>query len=256
MNFWEIIILGIIEGLTEFLPISSTGHLILVSRLLALPETAFLSSFLITIQLGAMMAIVALYWRTLIFDQRVWKLIGVAFLPTGMAGLIFYPLIKNYLLDSVELVLSTLFIGGIALLLFEWWYEEPVDAVATINGLSWKQAFLIGSFQALAIIPGLSRSGATILGGLFLGLNRRTIVEFSFLLALPTMFIATFFDLVQNYQSFTQDDFQTLTLGFMVAFFCAILSVKLLLKLITKYSFTVFGVYRIIISLLLFAILF
>src|SRR3989339_804397 len=169
MNYLDAVILGLIEGLTEFLPISSTGHLILTSHILNLAETEFLKSFEIAIQLGAICAVVILFWSTLLKIQVLKKLF-VAFLPTAVIGLALYSFIKTHLLGNELVVVTALFLGGIALICFEYLHRESHDAVGDIASVSYKQAFGIGLFQSIAIIPGVSRSAASIMGGLLLGL--------------------------------------------------------------------------------------
>jgi len=197
MNFLDVIILGIVEGITEFLPISSTGHLILASHLLGLNQTGFLKSFEIAIQLGAILSVVVLYGRSLLINAAVLKRVFVAFAPTAIFGLVFYNTIKKSLLGDSNVVLWSLFLGGIFLIIFEIVHREK-DAQEEIISITYPQALLIGVFQSVAMIPGVSRSAATIVGGLMIGLKRKTIVEFSFLLAVPTMGAATALDLMKN----------------------------------------------------------
>lgn len=258
INFFNAAILGIVEGITEFLPISSTGHLILSAKLLALPATEFWKSFEIIIQLGAIGAVVVIYWRRL-WERDVIKKLIVAFAPTAVLGLIFYKLIKQYLLGNATVVIWSMLIGGIVLVWFEWWYKRrsglgdvvgqpisPIEYEASGADISYRQALVVGFCQSLAMVPGVSRSAATIVGGLALGLKRRTIVEFSFLLAVPTMLAATGLDLVKNVGNFQLSDFGILMVGFLLAFVTAILVIKWLLSFIQRYSFTVFGIYRIV----------
>jgi undecaprenyl-diphosphatase len=249
MEITQSIILGIIEGVTEFLPISSTGHLILASQLLKIPESNFQKSFEIIIQLGAIASVVLLYWKALWNIENIKKLI-VAFIPTGVIGLLFYGVVKTYLLGNSLVVLAALFLGGIALIVFERFHTEPKDTAPDIGTITYKQSALIGVFQSFAIIPGLSRSASTIVGGLLLGLHRKTIVEFSFLLAVPTMLAATALDLIKNASLFSRDQFSLLAVGFITAFIVAIVSIKFLLKFIEKHNFVSFGVYRILAALL------
>lgn len=250
MNFFHAIILGIVEGVTEFLPISSTGHLILTSKLLQLPTTEFLKSFEIAIQLGAILAVVVLYWKFFFVKLEVLKKIIVAFLPTATLGLIFYKVVKEFLLGSEEIVLWALFLGGIFLIIFEWKYNEKPDAVEEVEKISWRQAILIGVFQSAAIIPGVSRAAATIIGGLFLGLKRKTIVEFSFLLAVPTMIAATGLDLLKSGGSFNAGEFGLLAIGFIFSFVTALAAIKFLLNFIKNHSFISFGIYRVVLAVL------
>lgn len=249
MDIFHAVLLGLVEGITEFLPISSTGHLILAGELLRIPATDFQKSFDIIIQLGAIASVVVLYWKTLFNMETVKKLI-VAFIPTGIIGLALYGIVKTYLLGNHTVVLWSLFLGGIALIAFELWHKEPDTATETITAISYKQAAIIGIFQSLAIIPGLSRSASTIVGGLLLGLKRTTIVEFSFLLAVPTMLAASGLDLVKNASSFETGQLGVLAVGFVTSFVVAILSIKFLLGFIQKHNFISFGIYRIAVALL------
>ncbi|MBU1146203.1 undecaprenyl-diphosphate phosphatase [Patescibacteria group bacterium] len=249
MTFFHAIILGIVEGITEFLPISSTGHLILTSKILQLPSTEFLKSFEIAIQLGAILAVVVLYWRSFFVKFEILKKIIVAFLPTAVLGLIFYKIVKQFLLGSESVVLWALALGGVFLIVFELLHREKENAVEDVEKITWRQALLIGVFQSVAIIPGVSRAAATIVGGLLLGLKRKTIVEFSFLLAVPTMAAATGLDLLKSGSSFNANQFGLLALGFVFSFITALAAIKFFLNFIKNHSFISFGVYRIILAL-------
>ncbi|HEY4522549.1 MAG TPA: undecaprenyl-diphosphate phosphatase [Candidatus Paceibacterota bacterium] len=247
MGFLDAVILGIVEGFTEFLPISSTGHLILASSLLGLTQTDFLKSFEIAIQLGAILAVVALYWRKFL-DIEVLKRLAVAFIPTGIIGLLLYRIAKTYLIGNETVVVWALLIGGITLIAFEYFHTEK-QSIDSVEAMTYRQSALVGLFQAVAIIPGVSRSAATILGGLALGLHRTTIVEFAFLLAVPTMLAATCLDLLKSAGAFRMDEFGILAIGFVVSFAVALASIKFLLHFVRRYTFTAFGVYRILIAL-------
>ncbi len=249
LNFIQVIILGIVEGITEFLPISSTAHLILVSDLLRLAQTEFMKSFEIIIQLGAILAVVFLYWRAFL-NTDVLKRLVIAFIPTGILGLVFYKVIKHYLLGNTSVVLWSLFLGGLILIIFEKWYKEKENSLEEIANIPYRQCLIIGLFQSVAMIPGVSRSAATIIGGLLLGLRRKTIVEFSFLLATPTMLAATGLDLIKNANAFSIEQFDLLSVGFVVSFVTAIIGIKFLLAYIQKNNFIAFGVYRIAIVIL------
>ena len=249
MTLLQAIILGIVEGLTEFLPISSTGHLILTSKLLGLSQTNFQKSFEIAIQLGAIASVVMLYWRRFL-DPAVLSRVIAAFIPTGIIGFALYKVVKTYLFDSEAVVLWALGLGGIALIVFELLHREREDAVDDVASISYTKALLIGVFQSLSIIPGVSRAGATIVGGLILGLNRTTIVQFSFLLAVPTMLAATGYDLLKNASSFSSDEFGVLAAGFIASFIVAVLSIKFLLAFVRTHTFIPFGIYRIAVALI------
>lgn len=249
MNFFHSIVLGIVEGVTEFLPISSTGHMILTADMLGLAKTDFLSSFEVCIQLGAILAVVILYAKRILTQFKLIKILLTAFLPTAVIGLSLYGFIKAYLLNNTAVVLWALLAGGVVIILFERFYKEKPEAVSEVENISYKQAFIIGVVQSVAVIPGVSRAAATIIGGLSLGLKRRTIVEFSFLLAIPTMLAATGLDLLKTGTSFSGSEWGMLATGFSVSFVVAFFSVKWLLKFIQKNSFTYFGYYRIILAI-------
>lgn len=251
ISFIQAIILGLLEGITEFLPVSSTAHLILASEFFRLAQTEFVKSFEIIIQLGAILAVVFLYWRMLI-QWEVLKRLALAFIPTGILGWAFYGIIKTYFIGNVGLVLWSLFLGGLILILFEKQHKEKKDFPEEIAILPYRKCFFIGLFQSVAMIPGVSRSAATIIGGLAIGLKRKTIVEFSFLLAVPTMLVATGFDFIKNVNSFSSEQAHVLAVGFGASFVMAILGIRFLLAYIQKNSFTFFGIYRIVAAVLFF----
>jgi undecaprenyl-diphosphatase len=248
MTLLQSIVLGIVEGITEFLPISSTGHLILASRLLGLSQTDFQKSFEIAIQLGAIGSVIMLYWRQFLELAVLGRLIA-AFIPTGLIGFALYHVVKTYLFGSDTVVLWALGLGGVALIVFELLHKESDDAVADVTAIPYSKAVLIGLFQSLSIVPGVSRAGATIVGGLILGLSRTTIVEFSFLLAVPTMLAATGYDLLKNASSFEAQQLGVLAAGFIASFFVALLSIKFLLAFVRTHTFIPFGIYRIAVAL-------
>ncbi len=259
------IVLGIVEGITEFLPISSTGHLILASQVLRLGQTEFLKSFEIIIQLGAIGAVVALYWRQLLVNWQVMKRVAVAFIPTAIIGLILYKIIKSYLLGNSWVVVVSLFAGGLILIFFELWLTKKDTKslgglasklkIDSLEKISYKNSVIIGLCQSLAVIPGVSRSAATIVGGLALNIKREAIVEFSFLLAVPTMLAATGLDLVKSSPNFTVSEFGLLLIGFMVSFLVALMAIKTFLAYIKNNNFIAFGIYRIIVAIV-FALVF
>ncbi|MBI4991504.1 undecaprenyl-diphosphate phosphatase [Candidatus Gottesmanbacteria bacterium] len=248
MTYLQSIILSVIEGITEFLPISSTGHLILTSDLLKISQTEFQKSFEIIIQLGAILSVVVIYFQTLLRKRKIWEKVLVAFLPTGVLGFTLYKLIKHYLLGNTVVVLLSLFIGGIVLIILEKMHNEEKSKLDDIEKISLKNAFFIGLFQSISMIPGVSRAAATIFGGLYLGLNRKTAVEFSFLLAIPTMLAATVLDLYKSHLSFTSYEYLLLLLGFAGAFITAFVTVKYFLRFIQSHTFVPFGIYRVILA--------
>ncbi len=253
-EIFKVIVLGLVEGITEFLPISSTGHLILADKLLGL-QGVFTTSFNIAIQLGAILAVVWIYFRRLL-DFKLWKQLIVAFLPTAVIGLALYKFIKIYLLNNSTVVLWALALGGVVLIIFEIWYQKKSLTRLPSTTISFKNAFIIGIFQSLAIVPGVSRSAATIVGGMWLGISRTMIVEFSFLLAIPTMAAATGLDLLKNASTFNMNEWGLLVIGFIISFFTALLVVKWLLNYIKNGNFIPFAVYRIVAAIAFYLILF
>jgi len=246
MSFLHAIVFGVVEGVSEFLPISSTGHLILTAKLLGLKQSGFMTSFEIAIQLGAILSVIVLYGRRLLCNWKVFSRVAAAFIPTAILGLVFYKIIKKFLVHGEPIVLGALFFGGVFLILFERFHREKAGSVEDLESITYGQAALIGVFQSVAMIPGVSRSAATICGGLLLGLKRKTIVEFSFLLAVPTMLAATALDLLKNGAVFSGAEWNFLGVGFLVSFGVAILSIQWLLRLIRTHTFTGFGIYRIL----------
>lgn len=280
MTSLHALIFSIVEGISEFLPISSTGHLMLTGHLLGLPQTEFLKSFEIAIQLGAILSVLVLYWRSFLLRPDELARVMCAFIPTAIVGFVLYKFIKKYLLADIHVVLWSLFIGGIVLIVFEKTIgarsrgvspTHPTGSARSmgstpatqdapnrgegIRRISYAQAFWIGLIQAVAVIPGVSRSAATIVGGLLLGVERKTIVEFSFLLAVPTMAAATALDLLKNADTFSRDQFGVLAIGFAGSFVVALLCIRWFLGFIQKHSFTAFGVYRIALALTFWAFL-
>ena len=250
--------MGIVEGVTEFLPISSTGHMILASHVLGITETDFVKSFEIFIQLGAILAVVALYWKKLLTNKKIFLRVCVAFLPTAVIGLILYKIVKTYLLGNFHVVLWSLLLGGIFLVGFEYFRKGKIAKLSLTNeieNISYRQAFIVGLFQSIAIIPGVSRSAATIVGGLALGISREAIVEFSFMLAVPTMVAATGLDLIKSGHTFDGGQIKLLAIGFIVAFISAFFAIKFLLDYVKNHTFTSFGIYRILIALIFLTIL-
>lgn len=248
MNIFHTLILSLVEGITEFLPVSSTGHLILVSNLLKIPASDFVKSFEIFIQLGAILSVVIIYWKKMIRGFGIWKRIVTAFIPAAVIGLVFYKSIKHYLLGNSGIVVVSLFLGGIILIFFEKFLQKQEKKSGTIDSLNLKNALLIGVFQSVAIIPGVSRSAATIVGGMFLGLKREEAVEFSFFLAVPTMFAATGLDLVKSGINFSSHEILLLGAGFIGSFIAAFFAIKFFLNFVKKNSLVSFGIYRIFLA--------
>lgn len=254
MNYLHVFILSVVEGLTEFLPISSTGHLILASKLLGLSETDFLKTFEIVIQLGAIAAVAVLYfkkfWVSLTTNWNLIKKLLVAFVPTAIVGFTLYPLIKGVLLGSSAITLNSLFWGGVALIGIEWFLKRKKTEAQKVSEVSYRQALLIGTFQSLSVIPGVSRAAATIMGGLLTGLDRETATEFSFLLAVPTMIAASALDVYKSRQVLASGNMTMLLVGTVLSFVFAVVAVKFLINYVKKHDFTAFGIYRIVLSVL------
>lgn len=257
MTIFDAVIFAIVEGITEFLPISSTGHLVLTSRILGVPQTEFVKSFEVIIQLGAILAVLVLFWNKffsfkngIALNQKVWINVIAAFIPTGIIAFTLYRVIKEVLLGNEYITLAALFIGGLLLIFLELIHKEKESHVSTIENLSLKQSALIGLAQSVSIIPGVSRSAASILGGMFVGAKRQTAVEFSFLLAIPTMMAATGFDLLETNFSFTSEEWMLLTTGFIGSFIVALVVVKWFIKFVQKNTFIPFGIYRVVMAVL------
>ncbi len=248
MTIIDALILGTLEGLTEFLPISSTGHLILASELLGLEQTDAHKAFEVSIQLGSILAVLFLFVRKLLVDKSLWLKIAVAFLPTAVFGFLFYKTIKS--LFGIETVSIMLLIGGVVFLVVEYLRRDRDESKdKSVENLTFKEAFVIGLFQSISMVPGTSRSGMTMLGGLFAGLTRKSAAEFSFLLAIPTMFMATFYDLYKNRETMIVEDYTLVAIGFVTAFIVAFFTVKWMMRFLTNHTFVVFGIYRIIVGL-------
>jgi undecaprenyl-diphosphatase len=249
---FKALILGIVEGLTEFLPISSTGHLILVGDLLDFNSDRE-KVFMIAIQLGAILAVCWEYRRKIAeivmgigsapSAQRFVLNLLIAFMPAALLGLLFIDVIKQYLFNPLS-VATALVIGGIVIL----WAERRDHRIEVeqIDDMDWKHALKVGCAQCLALIPGTSRSGATIIGGLLFGLSRKAAAEFSFFLAIPIMFAATFYDVYKNRAILEFNDIGMFAVGFVAAFFSALLAVRGLIRFISNHDFTVFAWYRIV----------
>lgn len=249
MTYLEAIVLSIVEGITEFLPISSTGHLILFASLLNIEQTEFVKSFEIIVQLGAILAVIFLYLPTLLKNKTLWIKVLIAFLPSAVIGLIFYQFIKEMLLGNEVVTIITMFLGGVVLIFYDK-YAKASESLKGISDLTYKDSFIIGIFQSFSIIPGVSRSASTIIGGLLKGYDKSFAVEFSFLLAIPTMFAATGLDLIKSSINFSPYEYQLLGIGILVSFLTALIAIKFFLKFVKEHSFAVFGFYRVVLALI------
>lgn len=249
MNFIQAVIFGIVEGITEFLPISSTAHLDFTRFFLSLPSTEFIKSFEIAIQLGAILAVVFLYWNKI--SRKYIKNILIAFIPTGIIGFLLYKIIKSFLIGNTLLASMMLIVGGIVIIFFEKKFHFKDNQKDDIEEFSIKELIILGLTQALAVVPGVSRSGAVIIAGRSINLSARSIAEFSFLLAVPTMLTATSYDLLKNGFVFSADNWVSLSIGFTVSFVVALFVVKWLIGYVKKHSFEIFGWYRILIGIIM-----
>lgn len=255
MHLIQAIILGAVEGITEFLPISSTGHLILASNLLKIAQTDFVKTFEIAIQSGAILAVIALYWNKILKNLELAKRVIVAFIPTAVIGFILFKLIKHYLIGNPGVVLVSLLVGGIALIGVELMFKKRGQAKTEVKQITYENAAVIGLFQSIAVIPGVSRSASTIVGAMLLGIDRTNATEFSFLLAVPTMLAATALDLKDSNLNFNSNEWIMLGIGFIVAFIVALISIKWLLKYVKSNNFIGFGIYRIAVSIVYFLLI-
>ena len=263
MTYWHALLLAVVEGITEFLPVSSTGHMIIASSLLGVQMTPFAKLYLVVIQLGAILSVLVVYWKRFFQSFDFYLKLLVAFLPIVVVGL----LLKKHidaLLESVTTVGAMLLLGGVVLLFVDRWFpqEDSQKGGHPVTNPSWKEAFVIGLFQCLAVVPGVSRSAATIVGGLTQKLTRRAAAEFAFFLAVPTMTAAAAKDVYDYYKEaklhgiglghlFSGQEVKLLLLGNAVAFVVALLAIRLFVGFVAKYGFRAFGIYRIIVGGLL-----
>ena len=250
MNIVQALIISFVEGVTEFLPISSTAHQVLISNILSITQTGFVKNFEIIIQLGAILAVVVLYWRKFLVDMKLLKNLFVALVPALGVGFFFFSFIKNVLIGNYIVSLIALIAGGIALIVVEKYFEKRKKETFDMNKLTYKDSFIIGVFQSISVVPGVSRAAATINGGMFTGLTRESATEFSFLLAVPTMAAATALDIFKSRSELMGANFTLLTIGFIGAFVFALLTIKFLIGYVKKHSFIPFGVYRIVFAIL------
>jgi undecaprenyl-diphosphatase len=253
MNFVEAIVIAIVEGLTEFLPISSTGHMIITGKLLSVPDNEFTKLYSIAIQLGAILAVVVLYWKKFL-DFSNWTfylklIIGV--IPAIFLGFLFADKIDE-LLESTTTVAVALLLGGIVLLFIDRGFQNPM--IHSEKEVSYLNSFKIGIWQCLAMIPGVSRSAASIIGGMQQKMTRSAAAEFSFFLAVPTMLAATGYKLLKFYLDsggITSEEIQLLAVGNLVAFIVAIIAIKFFINFLKKHGFRIWGIYRIILGAIL-----
>ncbi len=246
MNWFDAFILAVVEGITEFLPVSSTGHMIITEGVLGMKSTPEIQTFIIAIQLGAIISVIVLYWKRFFQSLQFYYKLFVAFIPAAVFGLLLNDYIED-LLESVYVVATMLVVGGVVLVFVDKWFKNPSEN----QEITYPKALKIGLFQVLAMIPGVSRSAATIIGGMTQKLTRKTAAEFSFFLAVPTMFAATGYKLLKNYQYINHDAVNTLIFGNIIAFIVALLAIKSFIGYLTKHGFAIFGYYRIFVGLLI-----
>lgn len=255
MTLVQAIILAIIEGLTEFLPVSSTGHMIIGSALMGLEPSPFVKLFLIVIQLGTILSVLVLYYKRFFQTLSFYFKLVVAAIPASILGV----LLNDYIdaaLESPLVVAITLVLGGVLLLFVDKWFNKP--KVEDIEQVNYKKSFMIGVYQCLALIPGMSRSASTIVGGMTQGLTRKLAAEFSFFLAIPMMFGASLIKLLKFFKdgnTFTGEEIRLLVVGNVVGFVVAIIAIKFFIGILTKYGFKAFGWYRIVVGLVIIAVL-
>ena len=248
MTVLHAIILAIIEGITEFLPISSTGHMIIGSTIMGIQEEDFVKLFTVAIQFGAILSVIVLYWKRFFQSFEFYYKLLVAFIPAVIAGLLLKDLI-DLLLENIVVVGVMLFVGGIVFLFIDKW--TPGGKEEDARPMTYQQAFTIGVWQCLAMVPGVSRSASTIIGGLTQGLSRTHAAEFSFFLAVPTMFGATvksLYDYVKDGGEVTSEHMQLFAIGNVVAFVVAIVAIRTFITFLSKNGFKAFGWYRIVVG--------
>ncbi len=249
MTYFQAIVIAIIEGITEYLPISSTGHMIIAQKLLGMESSEFINLFVINIQLGAILSVIVLYWKRFFQTMDFYYKLFVAFLPALVFGLLLNDYI-DALLENVAVVAIMLLLGGIVLVFVDKWFNHKPD-----DEITYPKAVKIGFFQVISMIPGVSRSAATIIGGLTQKLSRKAAAEFSFFLAVPTMFGATVLKLCKNSGSITTDTLPLLLIGNLVAFIVAMIAIKGFITFLTKHGFKWFGYYRIVVGLVILTLL-
>jgi undecaprenyl-diphosphatase len=250
MTYLQAIIIAIVEGITEFLPVSSTGHMIIAQSILGVQSTEFVKAFTVNIQFGAILSVIVLYWKRFFQTWDFYFRLFVACLPLIIAYLLEKQI--DSMLESVMIVAIALLLGGILLIFVDRWFERPENEDTK---LTYKKALIIGFFQIISVIPGVSRSAATIVGGMTQKLSRKAAAEFSFFLAVPTMFAASALKLVGNYKLISAENINLLLVGNLVSFIVAIIAIKSFIAFLTRYGFKWFGYYRIAVGLVIIILL-
>jgi undecaprenyl-diphosphatase len=250
MTWFQAIVIAIVEGITEFLPVSSTGHMIIAQSILGVESTDFVKAFTVNIQFGAILSVIALYWKRFFQSWDFYVRLFVACLPLVIAFLLEKQI--DSMLESVMTVAIALLLGGILLIFVDRWFDRPENENTK---MTYKKALIIGFFQIISVIPGVSRSAATIVGGMSQKLSRKTAAEFSFFLAVPTMFAASALKLIGNYKLITADNINLLLIGNVVSFIVAAIAIKTFIAILTRYGFKWFGYYRIAVGLVIIILL-
>lgn len=255
MSNWHAIILGIVEGITEFLPISSTGHMIIASSMMGIEESTFTKAFEVIIQFGAILSVLVLYWKRFLSSWSFYKKLFVAFLPTAIIGFLAKDVVEH-LLGSVQVVAWSLILGGVILVWSDKIFAHLTSVGRKTDDLTYKDSVKLGLFQSIAMIPGVSRSGATIMGGLTLGMNKKEAAEFSFFLAVPTMAAATLYKLLKIYKTIDPQQINVLLIGLVIAFIVAMIAIKFFIGVVSRYGFRGFGYYRIVLGIIILALIY
>ncbi len=248
MTLFESAILGVVEGLTEFLPVSSTAHLVLASEIMGIKQDGFTTAYEIIIQVAPIFAVMLIFKERLTQSMSLWMKLIVSFIPTGFVGLFFHKQIEA--MFSANSTVALMIVTGFAFLAIEFFYKEKTHHISDLEDVTMKQAIYVGLFQVLALIPGVSRSGSTILGGMLSGLKRDVSMTFSFLLAIPTMGAASGYMLLKEYSALESQHIWVLLVGFVVSFIVGWIAIKAFLAIVSRYSFKPFGVYLIVAGLL------
>jgi len=254
MDILQAIIIGIIEGFTEFLPISSTGHMIVASEFLGIEKSAVMDAYMVIIQFAAILAVMLLYKEKInIKEIALWKKIISAFLPLALVGFLLKDWVKEIFVSST--VAWMFIIGGIIFIIVEYFHEDEKKESKEVDDITWTQALIIGFGQIFSLVPGTSRAGSTIIAGMLSGVNRKASTEFSFLLAIPVMMAVSGYDLLKHYEEFIGADLTAFVVGFVVAFVVAYVTIKLFIVFLQRFTFVAFGIYRIVFGIILLMIL-
>lgn len=250
MDIFQAIIIGIIEGFTEFLPISSTGHMIVASKFLGVEQSAVVKAYEVIIQFAAILAVMLLYRDKINLKEiDLWSKIVTAFLPLAIIGFILKDWIKE--IFNVETVAWMFILGGVVFIVVEYFHKDDKSSSKEIEEITWKQAIIIGLGQVLSLVPGTSRAGSTIIAGMLSGVGRKASTEFSFLLAIPVMMAVSGYDLLKHYKDFIGADLTAFAVGFVVAFIVAYITIKMLIIFLQRFTFVAFGIYRILFGVIL-----